>query len=156
MLARPQVAVSHGPRQVRSLSCNNLIYAARIDVCLPIASILALYLCRTAAAPAFADVRNWPNMGPPTGLSFLLGQFKLGDGRTAVMLQNQDDRVVAIPNVTIASHLVAKHCCVVSPQVGASHHACAHRLCRVISVMHGFIDGFMHGFILRGLTTGWS
>ena len=58
-------------------------------------------------------------MGPPTGLSFLLGQFKLGDGRTAVMLQNQDDRVVAIPNVTIAPHLVAKHCCVVSPKVRA-------------------------------------
>ena len=57
-------------------------------------------------------------MGPSAGLSFLLGQFTLGDGRTAVMLQNQDDRVVAVPNVTIAPHLAQKHCCQVSPKDG--------------------------------------
>ena len=59
-------------------------------------------------------------VAPPAGLSFLLGQFTLGDGRTAVMLQNQDDRLVATPNVTIASHLAQKHCCQVSPKDGPS------------------------------------
>ncbi len=42
--------------------------------------------------PAFTDVRNWPNMGPPGGLPFLIGQFQLSDGRTALIVQNQDDR----------------------------------------------------------------
>jgi len=62
-------------------------------------------------------------MGPPAGLSFLLGQFTLGNGRTAVMLQNQDDRVVATPNVTIARHLAQKHCCEVSPKDGRERMA---------------------------------
>ena len=75
------------------------------------------------AKPGFSDVRNWLNMGPPTGLPFLLGQFLLADGRTALMLQNQDDRFTAIPNVTIAPHLAEMHCCQVSPRDGRERAA---------------------------------
>eukprot|EP01052_Picozoa_sp_SAG31_P041051 SAG31_NODE_6115_length_2164_cov_2.572881_1_plen_106_part_00 len=62
-------------------------------------------------------------MGPPEGLPFLLGQFILADGRTAAMLQNQDDRFTAIPNVTIAPHLAGKNCCQVSPKDGLERNA---------------------------------
>jgi hypothetical protein len=75
------------------------------------------------AQPAFVDVHNWLNMGPPGGLSFLLGQFVLADGRTAVILQNQDDRFTAIPNVTIAPHMASMHCCQVSPKDGRESEA---------------------------------
>ena len=73
--------------------------------------------------PAFADVRNWLNMGPPAGLPFLLGQFRLADGRTALMLQNQDDRFTAIPNVTVSAHMAAMDCCEVSPRDGRERPA---------------------------------
>lgn len=34
------------------------------------------------------------------------------------MLQNQDDRFTAIPNVTVASHMASMQCCEVSPRDG--------------------------------------
>jgi hypothetical protein len=73
--------------------------------------------------PAFADVRNWPNMGPPAGLEFLIGQFRTADGRTAVMLQNQDDRFTAVPNVSVSSNMSKMHCCEVSSRDGRERRA---------------------------------
>jgi hypothetical protein len=74
-------------------------------------------------APAISDVRNEENMGPTAGLGFLLGQFRLGDGRIAVMLQNQDDRFVALPNVTFAPPYASMHCCQVSSKDGRERTA---------------------------------
>ena len=67
-------------------------------------------------SPALDDVRSMAGQGP--ALPFLLGQFKLADGRTALLLHNQDDRFSAVPNITIASSFRDLHCCEVSPVDG--------------------------------------
>ena len=45
---------------------------------------------------------NYSLAGQPSG-AWLVGAFSLPDGRTAALLQNQDDRLTSWPTVTFAS-----------------------------------------------------
>jgi len=53
------------------------------------------------AAPPFASVSSHTAAGDP--LQWLVGQFQLKDGRTAILVQNQDDRLSAAPKITLAA-----------------------------------------------------
>merc|ERR1740117_734139 len=69
-----------------------------------------------AVSPLVTAVSNTKGKGPP--LPFLIGQFSLDDGRTAVMVQNQSPFFDATPVITFAKPTTPRYLCEVSRTSG--------------------------------------